>query len=395
MKVKNENKRNRYIEKELKIALQFSKIILINGMIGCGKTTLIKQFKEGRAYVDLSKKDKQLFAINHPELFFKELKFPVILENIEEAPQLYGIIFVNKDRIKSGDIILTSNIRPTVALTNFIKTMDNTISVFKLNYLTAKESEQFDLNFNNLKLPVNLETKDNILSLAQRAFDFGSQIKGKEIITKVINNALKHNYKGSELEILPDLLIELAKAQDKVINVARLAILFDKPKQLINSLIILLEKTQVIFFLKPIQDERLKYTTKTERLYFYNQSLVCSLLKIKSSDLLTISPYSDSIINAYLINQIMINFNNRQITNIYNYYENINGQAVNLIINNVGSLNLIQFQIKMINEKKLGQIEKIFQKANIKLESSLVVSYDVDSITDTGVFSAVTPDIIG
>ena len=211
----------------------------------------------------------------------------------------------------------------------------------------------------------------------------------------MINNALKHNYKGSELEILPDLLIELAKAQDKVINVARLAILFDKPKQLINSLIILLEKTQVIFFLKPIQDERLKYTTKTERLYFYNQSLVCSLLKIKSSDLLTISPYSDSIINAYLINQIMINFNNRQITNIYNYYENINGQAVNLIINNVGSLNLIQFQIKMINEKKLGQIEKIFQKANIKLESSLVVSYDVDSITDTGVFSAVTPDIIG
>ena len=129
MKVKNENKRNRYIEKELKIDLQFSKIILINGMIGCGKTTLIKQFKEGRAYVDLSKKDKQLFAINHPELFFKELKFPVILENIEEAPQLYGIIFVNKDRIKSCDIILTSNIRPTVALTNFIKTMDNTISV--------------------------------------------------------------------------------------------------------------------------------------------------------------------------------------------------------------------------------------------------------------------------
>jgi len=86
-------------------------VILLTGMRQIGKTHLLTKIKEnGRKYVSLDFPDERELAKNHPDLFLQRYKPPLLIDEVQYAPELltYIKIYVDTHR-KNGLFWLTGS----------------------------------------------------------------------------------------------------------------------------------------------------------------------------------------------------------------------------------------------------------------------------------------------
>lgn len=76
-------------------------VLLLTGMRQTGKTYLLKQIMEaGRRYVSLDFPDDRELAKNHPDLFLQRYPPPVVIDEVQYAPQLFTYIKIYVDTHK-------------------------------------------------------------------------------------------------------------------------------------------------------------------------------------------------------------------------------------------------------------------------------------------------------
>ena len=105
-----------YIRRSLeKIVLQVTKeypVVLLSGPRQVGKTTMLKKLMEGteRNYVSLDDLQERELARTDPELFLQLHKPPILIDEVQYAPELFPYIkiIVDKEQ-KKGDFWLTGS----------------------------------------------------------------------------------------------------------------------------------------------------------------------------------------------------------------------------------------------------------------------------------------------
>ena len=84
--------KERTLEKQvIELSKQF-KVLLITGARQVGKSTLLKHCDKNRDYVTLDDYKARELAINEPELFLQRYKAPIIIDEIQYAPNLLSYI---------------------------------------------------------------------------------------------------------------------------------------------------------------------------------------------------------------------------------------------------------------------------------------------------------------
>ncbi len=101
----------RIIEAELKITANEYPIITIIGPRQSGKTTLAKKSFPDYRYANLENPEHRSLAINDPKSFLKRYNPPVILDEIQNVPELLSWIQVITDENpeKKAQFILTGS----------------------------------------------------------------------------------------------------------------------------------------------------------------------------------------------------------------------------------------------------------------------------------------------
>jgi predicted AAA+ superfamily ATPase len=104
-----------YYERTLKQTLQSISetfpILMLTGPRQVGKTTLLTKMAEpSRAYVSLDDPSARLLASQDPGLFLQRYAPPVLIDEVQYAPQLFDYIKIHADRNKRpGDFWLTGS----------------------------------------------------------------------------------------------------------------------------------------------------------------------------------------------------------------------------------------------------------------------------------------------
>ncbi len=94
----------RLLEKSIKDSIQTFPVVLITEPRQSGKTTLVQKVLGTRyKYVSLDELDIRGLAIEDPKVFLQQYASPVIIDEIQNAPELLSYIkaLVDKDR-KAG-----------------------------------------------------------------------------------------------------------------------------------------------------------------------------------------------------------------------------------------------------------------------------------------------------
>ena len=97
-----------YISRSLeKIVLEVSKeypVVLVTGPRQVGKTTMLQKLMEGadRGYVLLDDLHERNLAKTDPELFLQLHKPPVLIDEVQYAPELFTYIKIYADKNRSN-----------------------------------------------------------------------------------------------------------------------------------------------------------------------------------------------------------------------------------------------------------------------------------------------------
>ena len=100
----------RHLEQVLLAAAVRYPIVTVSGPRQSGKTTLVQAAFQNHAYVSLELPDQREFALSDPAGFLDQYRGPVILDEVQRAPDLLSYLQVRSDEQPDpGRFVLTGS----------------------------------------------------------------------------------------------------------------------------------------------------------------------------------------------------------------------------------------------------------------------------------------------
>lgn len=109
-----------------------------------------------------------------------------------------------------------------------------------------------------------------------------------------------------------------------------------------------LEKSDVIFYLRPYSNNLLKRTVKTPKLYFFDTGLVAYLTRYSSFEVLEAGAINGAILENYVVSEIKKSYQNNARDCLLWYYRDKDSKEIDMVIEQDGILHPIEIK-KNIN----------------------------------------------
>ena len=352
----------RTLEKQIINSISQWPVTLITGARQVGKTTVCLEIakKFGYDYISLDAPKERSTAINSPENFLESHQTPLIIDEIQYAPNLFDEIEhrVNEKKRKTGEnkgmYVLTGSHAYNL-MQNVTQSMAGRINIIEMpplsvNEINGREEIPFSIDIKTITKRVKSTKEDEIHSTILKGM-FPALYDGENDIQRFYSN-----YVSTYLEKDVSLLINL---KDKMRFLEFLTILASYTGQelvyesisssigvssvTIKNWITILETGHIIHLLRPYYDTSVvKRMVKHPKLYFWDTGLVCFLLGIEKTESLVNSVFKGRLVETYAINEILkSHINNCKCTRAY-YFRNVNGYEIDLVLCYDGIANLIE-----------------------------------------------------
>jgi predicted AAA+ superfamily ATPase len=340
-----------------------------------GKTTFLKQLADTtRKYVDLTDPAMRVIANEEPVLFLQRYAPPVLIDNIQYAPELVPVI---KDYAlrsgKSGDFWLIAPKEYAEELNAIFAELGDKFACLELCGLSSaeidgRESTPFVPEMGALAGRMQNAVPHDVLELYARIWRgdkpamYNEGADWQSYYAKLVQNILQRDIRNfvqlnDEMKFYR-FLCAAASQTAKLLNYAAMAketgISIPTAKQWLG----ILEKMGLVYLLQPAAFEGVKYVVKTPKLYFTDTGMAAYLLRWNSSDALELGAMSAEFFETWVIGEVYKSFaNSGQKAPLY-YYRNFNGKEVELLILHNGVLYPCVIS-------KSAQVQKMYKRFNI------------------------------
>ena len=355
-----------YIKRSLeKVVLQVSKeypVVLISGPRQVGKTTMLKKLMEGtdRNYVTLDDLQERALAKNDPEMFLQLHKPPVLIDEVQYAPELFSMIklIVDKEHRK-GDFWLTGS-QIFDLMKGVQESLAGRVAVLSLSSLSQTEiyggeDRPFQIEIEHLMKRKEGRTRADLQEIFRRIFQ-GSM--PAIVSNEVSNNSIFYGsylstYIERDVRNLSDaidslkflrFLTAVAARCSQMLNVNEIARDADINLKQAKDWMGILETLGIIFYLHPFSNNMLKRLVKTPKYYFYDTGLVAYLTKWSSPETLENGAMNGAILENYVVSEIRKSYLNSGKAPFMYYYRDKDAREIDIILEQNGELNPIEIK---------------------------------------------------
>ena len=327
------------------------KVLLLTGARQVGKTTLLKHLAQGsgRTYVTLDDLAVRSLALSDPALFLQRYTPPLLIDEIQYAPQLLSYIKMYADNgAQNGDIWLTGSQRLPL-MQGVTESLAGRVGIIDLQGLSANEINGTD---NTDPFLPEVELLLNRMNYAQKQ-------SLKEIYKLIWQGSMPAMYNGGEqdwqsyyasyvqtflqrdvmklLQINDEMvffrfLCAAAGQTGKMINYAELAKAAEISAPTAKQWIKTLEAAGIIYLLQPFMPPGAKYIVKAPKLYFFDTGLAAYLTRWLNADALEAGAASSEFFETWVVTEIYKSYANKGIVPPLYYLRNFNGKEIELII---------------------------------------------------------------
>ena len=351
----------RKIEKQLTYLSDHFPAVVIAGARQTGKTTLIKELigtREGMNYVTLDYPRIRELARSDPELFLQQYSAPIIIDEIQYAPELLPFIKMKADeQKKNGQYYLTGS-QMFHMMNNVSESLAGRVGVLSMYSLSRSEIEgREDKPF--LPATVKPLTSDDSISaifdmllrggMPQLISDpelscedfFGSYVQ--TYLERDIRNLI--NVKN-ESKFTKFIACAAARTSQEV-NLADIAKDVDIDRKTADSWLSILATSGVIVLLYPYSGNTIKRIVKRPKLYFMDTGLACYLSMWNNARALELSAMAGAMFENHVISEIIKGYANNGIDtrSRLTYYRDNNGKEIDLMILENGKLYPIEIKM--------------------------------------------------
>lgn len=377
-----------YIRRQLQdtiqqLSQQFG-VILLTGPRQVGKTTLLttlmQQEKIDRHYVTLDDLELRRLAKEDPALFLQIHKPPLLIDEVQYAPELFPYIKMYVDRTKEKGAFWLTGSQIFKLMRGVQESLAGRVALLNLFALSQAEIEQsrktpFTLALTDLT--TRPHTAKDIVAVFQALWQGGmpALISGEVTNRDVFYSSYLSTYidrdvreLSKEIESLKFLkfVTSVAARTGQLINVKAIADDANITVVTANNWLNILETLGLIFYLHPYANNVLKRTIKKPKLYFTDTGLVCYLTKWSSAEVAMNGAMSSALFENYIVSEIMKSYYYNGLTPYIYYYRDRDDKEIDLIIEKDGLIHPIEIKKTGNPEKRMMQAFTVLNKAGIK-----------------------------
>ena len=333
-----------------RISGQF-KVLLLTGARQVGKTTLLKHLAQNsnRTYVTLDDLAVRSLALSDPALFLQRYTPPLLIDEIQYAPQLLSNIKMYADNgAHNGDIWLTGSQRLPL-MQGVTESLAGRVGIIDLQGLSANEingtdnTEPFLPEVGALFNRMNHAKKQSLKEIYQLiwqgsmpAMYNGGEQDWQSYYASYVQTFLQRDVMKL-LQINDEMvffrfLCAAAGQTGKMINYAELAKAAEISAPTAKQWIKTLEAAGIIYLLQPFMPPGAKYIVKAPKLYFFDTGLAAYLTRWLNADALEAGAASSEFFETWVVMEIYKSYANKGIVPPLYYLRNFNGKEIELII---------------------------------------------------------------
>lgn len=385
----------RYIARNLeKVVLEVTKeypVVLVTGPRQVGKTTMLQKLMEGtdRNYVSLDDLNERNLAKTDPEMFLQLHKPPILIAEVQYAPELFVYIKIHVDKYhNAGDFWLTGS-QVFKLMSGIQESLAGRVAVLSLTSLSQAEicggeMQPFTLDIEELSARRKERTKADTGVIFDRIFrgSMPAIVSEKNSNSQIFYSSYLTTYIERDVRELSDAIDSLkflhfitavAARCGQILNIAEIARDADINQKQAKSWLGVLETMGLIFYLYPYSNNMLKRLVKTPKLYFYDTGLVCYLTKWSSAETLQSGAMNGAILENYVVAEIRKTYLNCGKDPYMYYYRDKDAREIDIILEHDGVLNPIEIKKSANPGSELIKVFKLLDKSSAKRSKGAVV----------------------
>lgn len=384
----------KYITRDMeKLILNLSNeysCILVTGPRQVGKSTMLEHLDSSREKVTLDDFQERKLAREDPEMFLRIHHTPILIEEVQYAPELFTYIKIAIDRgEKPRSFWLTSS--HSFKLMDLAKeTLAGRIAILNLTSLSQNEIYSnrelipFDVSLENVEYNSKNIASVSIEEIYNRIWMGGlpGLISGKYTNRDIFYSSYLQTYISrdvkEEIQVKDegkyiDFIRAVACRVGQELNIHSIAVDVDVSDDTVKKWLNMLEKSQVIFYIHPYPNNLLKRIVKTPKLYFYDTGLVCYLTKYANAEILQNGSINGAILENYIVGEIRKSYLNCGKELFLYYYRDKDQKEIDLILESNGELHPIE--IKKSSNPNLSMVKNfnVLDKAFLKVGTGAII----------------------
>ena len=280
-----------YIERSLGGALVKASrgfpAVLLTGPRQSGKTTLLKRLFQRAAYVLLEDPDVIARVRNDPRAFIESLRSPVVLDEIQNAPELFNYVRSRIDAApnRKGQWLLTGS-QEAGLMGGVTESMAGRVAVLHLLPLSTLESSKVTLVRGGYPGVIN---RPSAAELWYRSYVQTYLERDVRAVTAIRDLATFRRF-----------LALLATRAGGILNKTDLAAPLGVSVPTITEWLNTLEVTGQVLVVRPFHENFGKRLIKSPKIYFADSGLACHLLGIRNSAELGRSPFHGALFEGFV-----------------------------------------------------------------------------------------------
>ncbi len=383
---------SRELERKFKQMDAFFKVVLVTGARQVGKTTMLKYLARdtNRTYVSLDDLMARELAQNDPALFFQSYKPPILIDEVQHAPQLFERIkLLCEDMKETGQFWLTGSQQYSM-MKHVRETLAGRIGILELYSLSQREKdgiffdEPLDFSFDNLRERQSALPKNDIINVFEHIW------RGGMPQVQAANEEMRQEYYNSYIDtyLMRDaamvggitnaakfmkLLKACAALTAEQVSYANLAAAADISEPTAKDWVRLLEGLGIVYLLQPYSNNELKRLLKAPKLYFCDTGLCAYLSMWPTRDTLMNGAASGHYFENYVVAELLKNYAYGKIKANLSYYRDSNAKEIDVFVEMNGFIHPLEIKKSASPDRKEVKKYELIDKASIPRGSGGIV----------------------
>ena len=339
-------------------------ILLLTGPRQVGKTTLLQMSAEkNRSYVSLDNLEDRILAQTDPALFLQNNPSPLIIDEVQYAPQLFSYLKIEVDRQQKPGMYWLTGSQKFHLMHGISESLAGRIAILDLLGLSQSEIEmrgKVPRPFlpNKEWIQKRVRDRPNLLSLKavyQQIWrgSFPKVHQNPKLDRNLFYRSYLQTYVQRDVREIQNItntitfnafMVAIAARTGQVVNYADISRDAGIDNKTVKSWLAILETSGLIYLLQPYFNNRTKRIRKSPKLYFLDTGLCAYLTKWPNFQSLAAGAMSGAILETHLFIEILKSYwNNAQEGHFY-YYRDFEKREIDLVIESGNTLYPVEFK---------------------------------------------------
>lgn len=377
--------------KIVELSKEYSCLILA-GPRQVGKSTMLRHLMEGtdRKEVSLDDLTERRMARTDPGLFLELHPAPLLIDEVQYAPELFSYIKIKIDNgAAPGSYWLTGS-RAFKLMELAQESLAGRAAILHMSALSQSELYG-DGSTTPLAVSISsIAERKKHLTSATPAEIYERIWKGampghrsgrytdrdvfySSYIQTYIDRDVSDMIPGVDKLLYADFIRSAACRAGQMLNVHDIAQDVGVSDDTAKRWLAVLEKSAIIFYLRPYSNNLLKRTVKTPKMYFFDTGMVAYLTKYSSPEILMNGAINGAILENYIVSEIRKTYLNSAKDCLMYYYRDKECNEIDMVFESDGELHPLEIKKSINPGTELIGAFKVLDKASVPRGTGAIV----------------------